>query len=112
MVAASIWKLLGVPRSGAARVSPETGGPAPKRRFSQAIDRSPKVGTLAVSFGAYLLGSLLLIVSVFLIIPGLLLLLGSMGSGWQGRVTGVALVVVGTAALVAGRWLSDQYAVY
>ncbi len=101
---------MGAPQRGAGP-SPEPARRAPKNRWWRDIDRSPRVGTAAAGFGAYLIGALLLIVSVFLIIPGILLVVGSMGSGWQGRIAGVGLIVVGAAALVVGRWLSDQYAV-
>ena len=67
--------------------------------------------TAASLFVVYLAGTLLMIASVFLILGGLLLVVGTIGSGWQGRVTGVGLVIAGTAAFAIGRWTTYQYAV-
>lgn len=85
--------------------------PEPKNRWSQDIDRSPRVTTALAGFGAYVLGALLLIVSVWVLVGGLLLVTGTVGSGWQGRLVGVGLTVGGVALFTAGRWLTAQYAV-
>ena len=60
---------------------------------------------------AYLGGTLLLMVSVFLVLAGLLLVVGVTGSGWQDRATGVALMLGGIAAFAAGRWATYEYSI-
>lgn len=84
----------------------------PKNRWTRAIDRKATLGTALGGFGAHIAGSLLLIVSVYLTIPGLLFVVGTLGTGgWQHRLLGAGLVTFGAVLFMVGRWTSDQYAV-
>ena len=80
-------------------------------RWTEAIDRSPSVGTALGGFSAYLGGALLLMIAVLLALPGLLLVVGTIGSGWPDRLGGVALIAGSVVVFAAGWWLTNNYAV-
>lgn len=92
------------------RSTPEPTQPRPGNRFSEAIDRSPTVATAATAGLVWAAGTLALLIAVFPILAGVLLAVGSMGSGWQGRVTGVGLIAGGAGLLAFGRWATYQWA--
>ncbi len=69
------------------------------------------MGTALAGFGAYMIGVLLLIVSVWVFVAGLLLVTGTIGSGWEGRLIGVGLTVGGVALFAAGRWSAGEFTV-
>ena len=91
--------------------APESRRRVPKNRWSLAMDRSPSVPTAVSRFGVYIAGALLLIISVWMAIAGLLLVGGAIGSGWQGRLVGSGLIVGAVVAFFVGRWATNQYAV-
>ncbi len=83
----------------------------PKNRLSLGLDRRPTAATAFGGFAAYILGMLLLMVSVFVTIAGLAMSVDGAWGGWPGRVVGVGLVLGGAATFVGGYWLSEQFGV-
>lgn len=83
----------------------------PANRLSLALDRRPTAATAASGFAAYMLGMLLLMVSVFVMIAGLAMLVDGAWGGWQGRAAGIGFLLGGVAVFACGRWLMDQFAV-
>lgn len=58
-----------------------------------------------------IIGQLLLIVSTFAALAGLLLVAGTLGAGWGARVVGGGLVVSAVVGFVVGTWATNEYAV-
>lgn len=83
--------------------------PSSKNHFAEAIDRSPTVATAAGAGLVWAAGTLALLVAVFPALAGLLLVSGSMGSGWLDRLAGAGLLAGGAALLAFGRWATYQY---
>lgn len=84
---------------------------AQKNRWTRTLDQ--RVSTLSASamFFFSIVGQLLVIISSFAAIAGLLMLAGALGSGWGARVIGLGWVLFAVAGFVFGAWTTNQYAV-
>jgi hypothetical protein len=56
-------------------------------------------------------GQLLLIISTFVAIGGLLMVTGTLGIGWGARFVGTALLLVAAGGFFGGKWATNQFAV-
>ena len=84
---------------------------APKNRWTRALDRRASTLSAGAMFGLYVAGGVLLIVSVFIVLGGLLLVTGTTGSGWVSRIVGVALIAIAAGLFRFGLWATNQYTV-
>jgi hypothetical protein len=54
----------------------------------------------------YMVGALMILVSVFTLFGAVLWIAGEIGTGWQGRVAGGLGVLVALAMFWVGRWMT------
>lgn len=62
-------------------------------------------------FVLYVGGAILLVVSPFSAIAGLLMVTGDLGDGWTMRLVGVGVVLGAIGLFLFGKWATMQYSV-
>ncbi len=83
----------------------------PKNQWTRTLNQRESTLSATAMFFFSIAGQLLLIISSFVAIAGLLLITGSIGSGWGARIGGVALALGATGGFLAGSWATNQYSV-
>jgi len=75
------------------------------------MDRRASTLSAGAMFFFSIVGQLLLIVSMFVAMGGLLMVTGTLGHGWEQRIIGIGLVVAATGGFLGGTWATSQFAV-
>ena len=74
--------------------------------WKRVIHAEPKVSSGASMWALYMVGALMILVSVFTLLGAVLWIAGEIGTGWQGRVAGGFGVLVAFAMFWVGRWMT------
>lgn len=85
--------------------------PAPMNRWTRALRQRPSTISALAMFGFFIAGSMLVIISSLAALAGLLLVGGAVGSGWGGRLAGIAVLAGAVACFLVGRWATYQFRV-
>ena len=83
----------------------------PRNVWTRTLERKASSLSAASMFVLYVGGSLLLVMSSFGAIAGLLMVTGDLGDRWTTRLVGVGVVLASIGLFLFGKWATLQYSV-
>lgn len=90
---------------------PQNLEPPPRNLWTRSLQRKASTLSAASMFVLYVGGAILLVISSFGAMAGLLMVTGDLGEGWTMRLVGVGVVLAAIGLFLFGKWATLQYSV-